>query len=145
MRRDDSGFTLLELMVALVVVGIVAAMATVNYVAAQKRAREAAVKTNMHTFQLAAEDFGLRWPAYSSTADSVAALLPMGGASFCNPYTKSAGSGRAWLDQPAWQNPMTSASTRPGTVTYGDSAGQRYQIVGRGTTADLPLRLTGGA
>lgn len=98
----------------------------------------------MHTFQLAAEDFGLRWPAYSSTADSVAALLPLGGATLCNPYTKQPGSGRAWLDQPSWQSPMTSASTQPGIVTYGDSANVRYQIVGRGTSADLPLRLTGG-
>lgn len=145
MRRDDSGFTLLELIVAVVVLGIVAAMATVNYVAAQKRAREAAVKANMHSFQLAAEDFGLRWPAYSTTADSVAALLPMGGNTLSNPYTTTTGRGQAWLDQPAWQNPMTSASTQPGVVTYGDSAGMRYQIVGRGSTGDLPLRLVGGA
>jgi general secretion pathway protein G len=144
MRRNDSGFTLLELLIVLVVVGILAAMGTVNYVAAQKRAREAAVKANMHTFQLAAEDFGLRQPAYASTADSVAALLPLGGGTFCNPYTKSAGGGQAWLDQPSWQTPLVSASTQPGVVTYGDSACVRYQIVGRGSTADLPLRLIGG-
>lgn len=144
MRRGDSGFTLLELIVALVIVGIVAAMGTVNYVAAQRRAREASVKANMHSFQLAAEDFGLQHPAYASLADSVAALLPRGGADFCNPYTKTAGNGQAWLDQPSWQAVLTSGSSRPGVVTYGDSACARYQIVGRATSGDLPLRLTSG-
>lgn len=144
MRRGDSGFTLLELIVALVIVGIVAAMGTVNYVAAQRRAREASVKANMHSFQLAAEDFGLQHPAYASLADSIAALLPRGGADFCNPYTKTAGNGQAWVDQPSWQAVLTSGSSRPGVVTYGDSACARYQIVGRATSGDLPLRLTSG-
>jgi len=145
MRQHDSGFTLAELLITLVILGIVAAMATVNYVAAQKRAREASVKANMHSFQLAAEDFNLRSPSYSSTADSVAALLPMSGSTMCNPYTKTAGRGQAWADQPVWQARMVSASTQPGVVTYGDSAGALYQIVGRGSSGDLPLRLTGGS
>jgi prepilin-type N-terminal cleavage/methylation domain-containing protein len=144
MRRGDCGFTLLELIVALVLVGIIAAMGTANIVAAQKRAREASLKANMHSFQLAAEDFGLQHPAYASVADSVAALLPMGGAVFCNPYTKTPGNGQAWIDQPAWRVTLTSASTQPGIVSYGDSACALYQIVGRTTSGDLPLRLTNG-
>ena len=145
MRHNHSGFTLVELLIALIIVGIIAAMATVNYVAAQKRAREASLKTNMHTFQLAAEDFGLRSPSYAATADSVAALLPQGGGSMCNPYTKTPGRDNAWADQPSWQEPLQSVSTQPGVVTYGDSVGLVYQIVGRGSAGDLPLRLKGGS
>lgn len=145
MHRGSHGFTLVELMITLVIVGIIALMATVNYVAAQRRAREAALKSNMHSFQLAAEDFGVQHQAYASVADSVATLLPRGGLDFRNPFTKAAGIGQAWLDQPAWQTLLTSASSHAGVVSYGDSASARYQIVGRTASGDLPLHLTSGS
>jgi prepilin-type N-terminal cleavage/methylation domain-containing protein len=144
MRRDDSGFTLMELLVSMIIAGIIAAMAAVNYTAMQKRAREASTKANMHSFQLAAEDFGLLNGAYSTLADSVAALLPQAGANFRNPFTRSAGRNLAWRDQSSWQTTLLSGTTTSGIVAYGDSARLRYQIVGRGAKADLTLRYSGG-
>jgi general secretion pathway protein G len=54
---NAKGFTLIELMIVVVILGLLASVAIPNYVALTGRAREASVKTNMHVMQTAAEDF----------------------------------------------------------------------------------------
>jgi prepilin-type N-terminal cleavage/methylation domain-containing protein len=143
-RLRSAGFTLVELLVVLIVAGILLTIAVTNYSAMRSRAWEASTKANMHTFQLAAEDYGVRWQLYAPDAAHVATLLPQNGTAFANPVFRTTGDGEAWVTQTAWTWPLATGSTRSGIVAYGESLGIRYQIAGRGATSDLPVVYTSG-
>jgi hypothetical protein len=111
----------------------------------QDRAKEGSTKANMHTFQLAAEDYGVQNDGvYGATATLVTAGLPGAGASFKNPFFGTTGSGNAWIDRASILTVPTWSATTCGLVSYADSNQASYNIRGIGKTEVLPLTLTSG-
>jgi prepilin-type N-terminal cleavage/methylation domain-containing protein len=138
--RNNKGFTLIELMIVVVIIGILAAIAIPNFIAMQNRAKEGSTKANMHTLQLAAEDYGVTYDGVYANAVSglIDVRLP---ANFKNPFDGTSGANNAWETRGSMGgNP---AST-PGLASYCDSANNTYNIKGYGKVAPLILVLTSG-
>lgn len=135
----QKGFTFVEMMIVIAIIGLVAAIAIPNYRASQNRALEASVKSNMHSFQLAAEDYRVRSEkSYAISANAVAVLLSD---DLRNPFDRGRGENAAWEDRAFASAPP---GPRLGIISYADSLnGADYNIKGRGARGVLSLVLTG--
>ena len=77
MHSSKSAFTLIELLVVVVIIGILVAIALPNFIRIKDKAREAEVKQNLHSIQLALE-------RYSTDEDGIYPFYLYGGESLFN-------------------------------------------------------------
>ena len=90
MRSRNEGFTLIELMIVVVIIGILASVAIPNYLAMRERALVSNTKRGCHTLQISAEDYAVSNDGrYSDAAADITPLLS-GGILMDNAFTNIA-------------------------------------------------------
>ena len=141
----NRGFTLVELLTVVLIMGILAAIAVPNFVAAKKNSQNSHVRSNMHTTQIAAEGYSTDTGGNYGDASAIRPYYPGGqmqvsGSAGTRPRNPVSGA----FDEPTLTGgPTTSAAINllraatpasfgtPGRHSYDQAEGtSSYSIVG---------------
>lgn len=126
----NKGFTLIELMIVVVIIGVLVSVAVPNFVRLKVNAQEAGVKSNSHAVQVAAEDWAVQNVGFY--AADVSDVLP---------------SGESIIDLLPWSqplpNPFTNANTEPVDGAAATPGQTGYEPVVDGNGAHIGYIITG--
>jgi general secretion pathway protein G len=70
-KRGERGFTLVELMIVMTIIGILSAIAIPSFIQSVKKAKEAALKEDLHTMRMAIDSYTDKEKAPQSLDDLV--------------------------------------------------------------------------
>ena len=73
MLRNRKGFTLIELMIVVAIIGILAAIAIPNFIAMQMRAKRAELPSNLDGIRTAQKAYHAEWDSFTTAAQTPAA------------------------------------------------------------------------
>lgn len=116
--HKNFGFTLIELMVVIVIIGILVAIALPNFVASQNRAKVASTKSNAKTLQTIVETYNIDYGSYPSSISAITTHSSY--KEFKNPFTGFEGASDT-TGKGAWRTNNDGASGSP-ISAYSDSA-----------------------
>ena len=121
-RRED-GFTLVEMMVVLVIIGLLATVVIINVLPATDRAARTRVQADLSTLEQAIEMYRLENLRYPTTEEGLAALTPN--------YVRR-------LPNDPWNSPYVYVSPGPNGAPYRiASLGADKREGGSGENADI--------
>ncbi len=126
--NNAKGFTIIELMIVIIILGLLVTIALPNFISMKNHAREAGTLSSAHTLQLVTEDYAaMHSGTYSVAAGDLTPMLP-GGGLMTNAFTDAA-------SEPQFGAPAAGPGQvgLEGVMVGGNMAG--YRITGYGRSA----------
>ena len=142
-RHGESGVTLIEMMVVLVIIGIVAALIVPNVIGRPDEARVAVVKSDIRTIAASLEMYRLDARSYPTTQQGLKALIEKPTETPV-PDTWAAGGYLPVLPTDPWSNAYIYQSPADGAAYVLTSLGADGAAGGAGVDADISTLQKGG-